>query len=217
MARILHSARVTARRLSVYLFRKIRHRRRRLYKSLGQPVKYFGGTRKTYELYWGLYGGRREFLRSPYLYAACFFGLITSNLADQKNGKQWFEIAISILPNLLGLTMGGMAITLSFVSISNFPILSANGRDDSFFMKIVANYFHVVLVQVVALFFAIFSYSRHDCIIINMIGHVIFLYALFLSLATAGQVLNVARLMNKISVRKRSEHDHSVPPASETR
>jgi hypothetical protein len=61
------------------------------------------------------------------------------------------EIAVAVLPNLLGFTVGALAIVLAFSSADIFKTIAEGGRPKSFFMKLTANLVHFILVQVLAL------------------------------------------------------------------
>jgi uncharacterized membrane protein len=65
------------------------------------------------------------------------------------------EIAVGVLPNLLGFTVGALAIVLAFSSASVFNTLAERGEPQSFYMKLTASLIHFILVQVLALVTAI--------------------------------------------------------------
>ncbi|MCK1541594.1 hypothetical protein IVB12_06260 [Bradyrhizobium sp. 179] len=61
------------------------------------------------------------------------------------------------MPNLLGFSIGAMAVVLAFPTTSVFKIITENGREDSYYLDLVAKFVHFVLVQVSALVFALFA------------------------------------------------------------
>jgi hypothetical protein len=69
--------------------------------------------------------------------------------------KKTSDIAASVLPNLLGFTVGALAIVLAFSSAPVFETLAEAGKPRSFFMKLTSSLIHFILVQVLALITAI--------------------------------------------------------------
>lgn len=70
---------------------------------------------------WELLGGSKGFLQSPFLWGAL---ILTPFLQQHIKGNtaDWYDLSISILPNLLGFTLGGYAITLSLVGTAFFRL-----------------------------------------------------------------------------------------------
>jgi hypothetical protein len=56
-----------------------------------------------------------------------------------------------VIPNLLGFTVGALAIVLAFSSADIFETLAQKGNPKSFFMTLTANLIHFMLIQVTAL------------------------------------------------------------------
>lgn len=99
--------------------------------------------------YWVSYGGTRALLLSPYLHFSIIISiLIYPNWSKTSEGF-WYDVAISVLPNILGFTLGGYAILLSFGE----RILSAIcGKDEdgyqSPFIELNAAIIHFIICQV---------------------------------------------------------------------
>lgn len=91
--------------------------------------------------------------------------------------------------------MGGMAIALAFSSLSNFGLLAENGASDSAFIKMMAAFFHFVLIQSMAILLAIVTMA-YPTIWISGATFFIFSYAILVGLATAGQLLTVGQVLN---------------------
>ncbi|MER9137516.1 hypothetical protein NKI20_14670 [Mesorhizobium sp. M0830] len=109
--------------------------------------------------------------------------------------KAWPQVAIDIIPSMLGFSMGGMAIVLAFSSAQSFKVLSENGAADSAFLKMIGNFFHFILVQTVAIFTAVFGKGYHNEVLAAF-GFFSFGYAILVAVATAGQLLNTAQVVN---------------------
>lgn len=157
------------------------------------------GATKTLFRYWNLYGGRRTLFRSPYLYIGLFVTLVSWPFWTQTSdgGAPWAQAAIEIVPGLLGFSMGGMAIMLAFSNAAIFSTLTQKGKDNSLFLKVIANFFHFILVQTIALLFALLG-KAHGGPVIGFFGFWAMTYALLVALATAGQLLNTAEVFNKV-------------------
>lgn len=136
-------------------------------------------------------------MTSPYLYIA---GIITMligplRLADQNDIEPWVGLAIDIVPSMLGFSMGGMAILLAFSDSSIFKFLAEEGKPESVFMQVVANFFHFILVQTLAVLVAIIT-SAHSGSFLSIIGCFLLVYAILIGVAIAGQLLNLAQVFN---------------------
>jgi len=96
---------------------------------------------------------------------------------------------------MLGFSMGGMAIMLAFSNASIFSALTQRGQPDSFFLKVVANFFHFILVQTISILLAV-ACKAYPNDWISAIGYFSFCYALLVGVATAGQLLRTAQVFN---------------------
>src|SRR5947207_403351 len=61
--------------------------------------------------YWASYGGWRALISSPYVHAALLMSVLGYGLSET---RRWSELAFGILPNVLGFSVGGYAILMSF-------------------------------------------------------------------------------------------------------
>jgi hypothetical protein len=153
---------------------------------------------KVVTKYWSVYGGWSALFRSPFLWIAIAFSLITAPAwleVDDKGIRVWSQLPLSIIPNILGFSMGGMAIMLSFTGSKVFKHITQDGQDDSYFLKVVAAFFHFITVQTLALFFGLFC-RIYSFVAFSFIGYVVMCYALLIALATASQLFNTARVAN---------------------
>jgi hypothetical protein len=145
--------------------------------------------------YWTLYGGWRALFRSPYLYAALLLSFACYPLWLQTTNSNWADISINILPSLMGFAVAGMAIMLAFSHPESLDAVTQKGREDSYFLKTIANLSHFLISQVVALLVAVIGHEVHNCVL-AYVGVLTLLYALLTSVAAAGQLFNTARIMN---------------------
>ena len=152
---------------------------------------------KVFQIYWKLYGGARALATSPYIYLSIFLtaGLYRFWLKENQGERIWAQTSIDIIPSMLGFSMGGMAIMLAFSNTKIFLTVSEEGKPHSYFMKIIANFFHFIIIQSFSLILALFSkvYSNN---ILSAFGFFTLIYSITLGLAMAGQLLSTARIFN---------------------
>ena len=117
----------------------------------------FRNTFDIFKRYWMAYGGSNALFKSPYLYSAIFISGISFSLWT-KSG--WWDLPISILPNLIGFTLGGYAVWLSFGDIKfRSWLCKSRGNTASIFMKVNASFVHFIVIQVLSLLYAIIAKS----------------------------------------------------------
>ncbi len=118
----------------------------------------YQGVLKIFRVYWGAYGGLRAMVRSPYLHMAAILLLLTFNTWTN---PLWWDTCLSVLPNLLGFTLGGFAIFIGFGD-ERFRGLLADPDSDapkksSIYVGLCATFVHFILVQFVALIISLLA------------------------------------------------------------
>ncbi|WP_321495593.1 hypothetical protein [uncultured Desulfobacter sp.] len=160
----------------------------------------FQGTLKSWRIYWELYGGLKSIFSSTYFLIAMFFTLICFPVWWSGNDDwAWFNLCNSVLPNILGFTLGGYAILLAFGSSKFMELIagkqSKEGEGDaSPFMQINATFLHFIIVQVVALLVSVFSLVwDFRTGYMAFLGFLLFSYAISVSIAAAFAILRLSR------------------------
>lgn len=162
--------------------------------------------------YWYVYGGKAALFRSPYLHIAVFifiFGVVFGGISSKGA-----EIAVSVIPNILGFTIGAMAIVLSMSSTSPFVHLAEEGEIKSFFMRIVAILVHFVIVQACALIFGIIGKTVPSSIasVFDYLAYLFLIYAVTSAISVAVQLFLAAQALNaSASIQSK---DQDTPPNS---
>jgi phosphate starvation-inducible membrane PsiE len=141
--------------------------------------------------YWSVYGGSRAFFRSPVLWIAFAFTLLFPLWIS----GAWADASIAILPNMLGLSIGAMAIILAFPTTRMFRILAEDGRTDSFYLDLASRLTHFIIVQAVALILTLFGKSYHLWPL-SLIGCWSLVYAIFAAAVIALELFGVAQIYN---------------------
>lgn len=178
---------------------------RRLLRSLVRSGSSFGkqweNQAEEISHYWKLYGGARALLGSPYVYISLCLTVVCVHFSSTKTTAA--EIAVGVLPNLLGFTVGALAIVLAFSSGPVFETLAQKGKPESFFMKLTASLIHFILVQVLALTSAIVARMTEKATL-DVITLFLLFYAVLVTFAAGLQLFLTALIYNaKASVGER--------------
>jgi len=94
--------------------------------------------------------------------------------------------------------MGGMAIVLAFAGSKLFETLRQQGKEHSYFIKLVATFFHFILVQTVAIMLGLAG-KAYCSSVLAFFGYWAMCYAILATISTAGQLFNTARIANYVS------------------
>lgn len=118
-----------------------------------EPPRRFVEYHDLFEIlgrYWRAYGGTSELLRSPYFHLAV---VLTAICSGYWMSSPWADIAVSVLPNLLGFGVTGYAIWIGWGDEKLREVLIDLEEDGkgSFYVQISAIFAHFGLVQVLAL------------------------------------------------------------------
>lgn len=149
--------------------------------------------------YWKAYGGWDEIALSPYFNFSWFFALFLHPLWTTGDGPlptepSWVSVAFSVLPSVIGFSLGSIAILISVSSGKMLEDLQ-HGGDDSLLMKIAAAFFHFLLLQVLCLLTGL-AIKAHPMGAISYFGCFLLIYAISSGIATASILISVARLRN---------------------
>jgi hypothetical protein len=96
----------------------------------------------------------------------------------------------------MGFSIAAMTVMLAFSDSKSLKVVTQGGKEKSFFITTVASLMHFLVAQLAALIIAIVGKAWPHWII-AYVGMLAFFYALLVSVAAAGQLLNTARIINK--------------------
>jgi hypothetical protein len=151
-------------------------------------------------LYWRIYGGWAALLKSPYLWVSLLLAAACSPLWLDKgffgDERPVAEILLTVVPALMAFTLAGMAIVLALSGKRFVRAIREDGRDDSLFMRVVALFFHFILVQTLALMVAFLSASYPAQDWLAGLSFFLAIYGVASALAIAAMLLNVSRVYN---------------------
>lgn len=138
-----------------------------------KPPAQFGHKNIVFR-YWQAYGGFISLFKSPYFYTAIVLSLILRIywLGEPSPSctlpcpcqcpsppPPWWDTALSVLPNLLGFSLGGYLMWLGVGDTSFRAWLHRKTSPDetNVYMEVSATFVHFVIVQIVALVLAVIA------------------------------------------------------------
>jgi hypothetical protein len=105
-------------------------------------------------------------------------------------------MAVSVIPNLLGFTVGAMAIVLAFSSAPIFKMLAQDGDPRSYFMRLTVNLVHFIVVQASALIFGIVGKATGNSVV-DVFALFFLFYGVLVTVSAGIQLLQTAGLYNQ--------------------
>ena len=121
----------------------------------------------------------------------------------------WQGTVIATLPSILGFSLGGYAILVGFGDAAFFSIICKKMAEEkySLYMRVNASFLHFILVQCVALIYAVLAKALHidGIILFSFLGTTLYIYALGVIISTCFSVLNLADWFD--TMKQRSEDD----------
>lgn len=180
----------------------------------------YAGVDNIFAIYWRNYGGKKSLLKSPYLAIAFLLCLIMYS-SWCKDG--WWNTPISILPSLIGFTLGGYAIFTAFGNEKFKELISGSteGESDNIspFMEVNSAFAHFILLQIFSLIYALIAQSQPLKPIFDMvklptleswiaypfwfIGYFLFLYAITSAIAATFALFRIAYWYDSFITRER--------------
>ena len=171
----------------------------------------YSGVKKIFAKYWRNYGGIRALIASPYLHAAVVLTLLMAPLWQQRG---WWDTPLSVMPSVLGFSLGGYAIWLAIGDDRFRAIISgaSSGNSDSPFMKVNASFVHFIFLQFLAIMTALLCMAYapekgtdpHRLLrLVWGAGFFVFVYALLSALAATMQIFRVAGWYDDYQTKRR--------------
>jgi hypothetical protein len=113
----------------------------------------------------------------------------------EDDGDPFSKMGLSLIPSMLGFTIGAMAIVISVASTSIFRHMAEEGEPSSYFMKLVANFFHYIVLQVLALLSCIVA-ERTCFAAVDALATVMTIYSMVQALAIGAMLFGMAKIFN---------------------
>lgn len=184
----------------------------------------YKGTVQIFQVYWVAYGGAAALMRSAYMHWALLLLALTwktwvePQTIPGGSVAAWWDQSLSVLPNLLGFSLGGFAIFIGFGDekfrqLLADPVPGGDANSSAnLYVKACATFVHFILVQALALMAAVIAkawwfYSplmdplREWLPLLNgvagLLGYGLFLYALSCVIAATMHVFRLANMYAK--------------------
>ncbi|NKB38186.1 MAG: hypothetical protein GKR93_13655 [Gammaproteobacteria bacterium] len=160
--------------------------------------------------YWRAYGGFSALVKSQYLWASL---ILTAILYPHWSTPYWWDDVLSIMPNLLGFSLGGYAMWMAIGDDNFRKLISGEGEDNkpSPYMAVNAAFVHFIVLQILSVILGLIAkayyftpepsntfvsffgeYFRLVCLVGYGFSYFIFIYALLAALAATLALLRVS-------------------------
>jgi hypothetical protein len=106
--------------------------------------------------YWTCYGGWKALFTSTYFWLSI---IISAALYPAWTNPGWWDTVLSIMPNLLGFSLGGYAMWMSIGDDKFKKMISGPEADGSPspYMEVNATFVHFIILQILSLLCALFA------------------------------------------------------------
>ena len=133
------------------------------------------------------YGGLGEVFKSWYFWFSVLFTLAST---PYWYSETWWEVSLSITPNILGFTLGGYAIFIG-LGDERFRIALAGSRNGkpSPLMRVAATFMHFIMLQSLATILSIAAIAIHNFSTVQILSGVLSLPPVAICTSAAIQVL----------------------------
>lgn len=168
--------------------------------------------------YWHHYGGLSALYTSPYIHITLVLTICTIPFWLH---NEWWRHSLSIIPSILGFTLGGFAIFLGYGSDKFRNLIAVEDTNGySPYMEVVSSFLHFVIVQMLALLLSLLAVSLNSVSILEItqidrpilvsfvwllsgaVGYGIFIYSLLLAFATSFALYRLANIYTKFETKE---------------
>lgn len=164
-------------------------------------------------LAWSITGGSKALVRSGDFWLAIAISVLCYGTWSE---PKWWDQPISILPNLLGFTLGGFAIFLGFGSDNFTELIADEEEQSSIYLSVSAAFLMFVVTQCAALLFALVAAGVWRPVphwlgpigpilvacapLVWGLGYFLFIYGIVLAVRAALRIFRVSRWYNAFIV-----------------
>ncbi|WP_229809165.1 hypothetical protein [Salinicola rhizosphaerae] len=171
-------------------------------------------TKDIFQRYWSIYGGRKALLKSPYPHVSFVLTILLFPIWS-KSG--WWETSLSVMPNILGFSLGGMAIFTALGDEGFRKLISGSEGDaHSPFLALNATFVHFIILQILSIITGLLSQSISflpSCLygfalVVWFFSYFIFIYAILSALAATMALLRAASSFDKYQSMGDNKHNN---------
>ncbi len=159
--------------------------------------------------YWYAYGGARKIASSRYFWFAIILTAAAWKLWAKKPASASIpQLIFDVVPSLLGLSIGAMAILSAFSESNFFRILTKDGDNKSAYIDLNSKFVHFIILQVITITSAILAKAYGGKFLLAFASFLLF-YSLLTAIATGLALFGAAQLYNHTN---RPEFQNKVKP-----
>lgn len=168
--------------------------------------------------YWRYFGTPFAIILSPYMHVAFVFSFFYFFCSG--NAKDWTDAAVATIPSILGFSLTGYAVIVSFGGREFVRFLSRpRGKErNNLFLVITATFLHLVIFQVVSLLIAIFiKKTGFGGLVLSFFGATTYFYSIMLCVAAVFEVKTLSKWYSAFSRKSMNNGIHLKKSKSEKR
>jgi hypothetical protein len=173
--------------------------------------------------FWSDFGGLRAQFATPYFWAAV---VASAALYPLWTKPGWWQLALDMIPSLLGFSLGGFAIFLAFSNERFLSLIAGNAPDDkngelSPYIQFANPFMHFIVVQLAALGIALFALSMSKIsppidttlqqwneaarFVLWGFGFLLLTYSMFTALAATAGIYDLVKVFDAVHTDARSK------------
>lgn len=148
--------------------------------------------------YWRLYGGIYALVRSPYLHASLVLTLLTTPIWSTTG---WWNMTLSVMPNILGFSLGGFAIFMALGDENFRKLISGSENEEkSPFMTLSSAFVHFIVLQILSIITSLLSQAASPALVhgywvvyfLWALSYLLFVYAILSALAATMALFRIS-------------------------
>ncbi|WP_058968061.1 hypothetical protein [Type-D symbiont of Plautia stali] len=180
--------------------------------------------------YWKIYGGTYAVIRSRYFWCAIFMTVV---LYPSWAHQGWWNDILSLMPNLLGFSLGGFAMWIAIGDEGFKKVITGDEETEngvveySPYMSVNATFVHFILLQLMTIITALVTKAYSGILVKNafmyyylgisykyillgfsFIAYFLFVYSVFSALAAVLAIFRVSSWYNTFMTLHNKENDN---------
>lgn len=154
----------------------------------------FSASYNDWKEYHDYFGNIGELILTPYFLFAVLFSAICNLFCSDLENNSWYSYALGGLPSLLGFSIGGYAIIITFGDSDFRKFLATEYKQKNFFLIINGTFIHFIIIQAIAFFCALVAqrFSIENCWG-NFFLSIPFYYSFVLTISVAFNIKSISK------------------------
>lgn len=153
----------------------------------------YGYLKRNLDDYRDYFGPFKDIIYTPY----CHFSLILSLAIStyRPDNASWADTALKVFPSLLGFSMGGYAVIITFgdEKFRKFLAKYCTGDNQPFLFSINGVFIHLIACQTLSIFLAwVIDFICVESLFINIFVNAFFIYSLMLCILISFEIKTIS-------------------------